>query len=349
MSVVEIDGSVLEGGGQILRTALALSAILGKPIRVFNIRAKRSNPGLQQQHLTSVMAAAKIANAQVTGAVKGSTEITFRPGRINCGEFRFDIGTAGSVTLVIQTILPILVFAPCDSTVTITGGTDVPWSPPIDYVRFVMLPMLGLFGVKAEVRLVRRGHYPRGGGEVVLTVRPSELRAINAVEFGNLVEIRGLSHAVRLPAHVARRQADSARNTLIKAGINAPIEISLETYEQGKDPHLGPGSGIVLWARSDKGYIKGADALGEKGKPAEVVGGEAANKLLENLRSNMALDEHMGDMVIPYMALARGKSTVGVSRITLHTLTNIYVVERLMDVKFVVDGAEGGPGVIKVV
>jgi RNA 3'-phosphate cyclase len=270
-------------------------------------------------------------------------------GRIGCGGFRFDIGTAGSVTLVIQTILPILVFAPCESTVTITGGTDVPWSPPIDYVRFVMLPMLGLFGVKAEVRLVRRGHYPRGGGEVVLTVRPSELRAVNAVEFGNLMEIRGLSHAVRLPAHVARRQADSARDTLIKAGISVPIEISLETYEQGRDPHFGPGSGIVLWARSDRGYVKGADALGERGKPAEVVGEEAANRLLENLRSNMALDEHMGDMVIPYMVLARGKSAVGVSRITLHTLTNIYVVERMMDVKFVVDGAEGKPGIIRVV
>jgi RNA 3'-terminal phosphate cyclase (ATP) len=348
MSAIEIDGSVLEGGGQILRTALALSAILGKPIRVFNIRARRSNPGLQQQHLTSVLAAARISNAQVIGASKGSTELTFRPGRIDCGGFRFDIGTAGSVTLVIQTILPILVFAPCESTVTITGGTDVPWSPPIDYVRFVMLPMLGLFGVKAEVRLVRRGHYPRGGGEVVLTVRPSELRAVNAVEFGNLVEIRGLSHAVRLPAHVARRQADSARDTLIKVGISVPIEISLETYEQGRDPHFGPGSGIVLWARSDRGYVKGADALGERGKPAEVVGEEAANRLLENLRSNMALDEHMGDMVIPYMVLARGKSAVGVSRITLHTLTNIYVVERMMDVKFVVDGAEGKPGIIRI-
>jgi len=349
MSVVEIDGSVLEGGGQILRTALALSAIVGKPIRVFNIRARRSNPGLQQQHLTSVLAAARISNAQVIGASKGSTELTFRPGRIDCGEFRFDIGTAGSVTLVIQTILPILTFASCESRVTITGGTDVPWSPPIDYVRFVMLPMLSLFGVRAEVRLVRRGHYPRGGGEVILTVKPGKLRGINAVEFGNPVEVRGISHAVRLPAHVARRQADSARNTLIKAGVSVPIGISLETYEQGSDPHLGPGSGVVLWVKSDRGYIKGADALGERGKPAEVVGEEAANKLLENFRSGMAFDEHMGDMVIPYMALAEGKSIVGVSKITLHALTNIYVIEQILGVRFSVDGTEGRPGVIKVV
>ncbi|MGC8608036.1 MAG: RNA 3'-terminal phosphate cyclase [Vulcanisaeta sp.] len=348
MSLVEIDGSVLEGGGQILRTALALSAITGKPVRIYNIRAKRSNPGLQQQHLTGVIAAARISNAQVTGAVKGSTELVFKPGKIGCGEFRFDIGTAGAVTLVIQTILPILVFAPCRSMVTITGGTDVPWSPPIDYVRFVMLPMLGLFGVKAEVRLVRRGHYPRGGGEVVLTVEPSKLRPVEVVEFGELKEIRGISHAVRLPAHVAHRQASSVREYLVKAGVKVPIDIAVETYEQGRDPHLGPGSGIVLWAVSSKGLIKGADALGERGKPAEVVGEEAAKGLLENLRSGMALDEYMGDMVIPYMSLA-GNSVVGVSKITLHALTNIYIVERILGVKFEVGGKEGGPGLIRIV
>ncbi|WP_069806684.1 RNA 3'-terminal phosphate cyclase [Vulcanisaeta thermophila] len=348
MGLVEIDGSVLEGGGQILRTALALSAITGVGIRIFNIRARRSNPGLQQQHLTSVLAAARIARAEVVGAVKGSTELTFKPGGITCGDFRFDIGTAGSVTLVIQTILPILTFAPCPSTVTITGGTDVPWSPPIDYVRFVMLPTLSLFGVNAEVKLLRRGHYPRGGGEVRLTVRPNpELRPVNAVEFGDLVEVRGLSHAVRLPRHVAERQAKSAREHLIKGGVKAPINIELEYYEQGNDPHLGPGSGIVLWAVSSRNLVKGGDALGERGKPAEAVGEEAAKKLLENLSVNMALDDHMGDMVIPYMALARGRSTIGVSRITLHTLTNIYIVERILGVKFNVKGEEGKPGIIE--
>ncbi len=347
MSVVEIDGSVLEGGGQILRTALALSAITGKPIRIYNIRVKRSNPGLQQQHLTSVIAAARIANAQVTGAVKGSTELVFRPGKIGCSDFRFDIGTAGAITLVIQAILPMLVFAPCRSVVTITGGTDVPWSPPIDYVRFVMLPMLGLFGVRAEARLVKRGHYPRDGGEVILTVEPSRLKPVEVVEFGDLREVRGVSHAVRLPAHVAHRQANSAREYLVKAGVKVPIDITVETYEQGRDPHLGPGSGVVLWAVSSKGLIKGADALGERGKPAEVVGEEAAKVLLENLRSGMALDEYMGDMVVPYMALAGG-GMVGVSRITLHALTNIYIVERMLGVKFEVSGKEGAPGLIRV-
>ncbi|WP_243680133.1 RNA 3'-terminal phosphate cyclase [Vulcanisaeta souniana] len=147
---------------------------------------------------------------------------------------------------------------------------------------------------------------------------------------------------------MAHRQANSAREYLVKAGVKVPIDIAVETYEQGKDPHLGPGSGIVLWAVSSKGLIKGADALGERGgKPAEAVGEEAAKGLLGNLRSGMALDEYMGDMVIPYMALA-GNSVVGISRITLHALTNIYIVEKILGVKFEVSGKEGKPGLIRV-
>ncbi len=168
----------------------------------------------------------------------------FKPGgRIGCGEFRFDIGTAGAITLVIQTILPILVFAPCRSTVTITGGTDVPWSPPIDYVRFVMLPMLGLFGVKAEVKLVRRGHYPRGGGgEVVLTVEPSGLRPVEVVEFGDLREVRG-GFRMRLGCRLTWLIGRPTRlgSTWLRLGVKVPIDIAVETYEQGKDPHLGAG------------------------------------------------------------------------------------------------------------
>ncbi len=183
----------------------------------------------------------------------------------------------------------------------------------------------------------------------MLTVEPGKLRPVEVVEFGDLREVRGgVSHAVRLPAHVAYRQANSAREYLVKAGVKVPIDIAVETYEQGRDPHLGPGSGIVLWAVSSKGLVKGADALGERGgKPAEAVGEEAARNLLENLESGMALDEHMGDMVIPYMALAGG-GVVGVSKITLHALTNIYIVEKVLGVRFEVNGREGGPGIIKV-
>ncbi len=348
-SLIEIDGSVLEGGGQILRTTLALSALTGKPVRIFNIRAKRSNPGLQAQHLTCVRAVAELCNAKVEGAYKGSKELVFIPGKLRSGNFRFDIGTAGSISLVIQAILPVLVFAPGRCTVEITGGTDVHWSPPIDYVRYVLLPILSRMGVKAEVQVLRRGHYPRGGGHVRLTVDPvDKLRPINSIDFGNVQEIKGRSHCVKLPAHVAERQAKAATEFLRKQGINVPINIDIETYPPHRDPHLGPGSGIVLWAISDKGEIIGADAVGEKGKPAEQVGQEAAMKLVEDLRTGKAFDRHMADMLIPYIALAEGYSKIGVAKLTLHTITNIYITEKILGVKFKVDGKEDQPGIIEV-
>ncbi len=347
--IVEIDGSVLEGGGQILRTSLALSALTGKPIRIFNIRAKRSNPGLQAQHLTGVKAIAELCNAKVEGAYKGSMELLFIPGKIRSGKFRFDIGTAGSVSLVIQAILPVLIFAPDVVEVDITGGTDVRWSPPIDYVRHVMLPILSKMGVNAELKVFRRGHYPRGGGHVKLVVYPTEkLNPIIDTDLGNVVEIRGRSHCVKLPKHVAERQAKSAEEYLKRSGITSKIDIELEFYPPEKDPHLGPGSGIVLWALTDKGQIIGADALGEKGKPAEEVGREAASKLVEELKSGKAFDSHMADMLIPYIALADGYSKIGISKLTLHTITNIYIVEKILNIKFKVQGEQDKPAIVEV-
>lgn len=346
---IDIDGSVLEGGGQILRTSIALSAVTGRPIHIFNIRAKRSNPGLQAQHLTGVKAIAELCNAHVEGAYKGSMELKFIPGKLRCGKFRFDIGTAGSISLVIQAILPVLIFAPCRCEVEITGGTDVHWSPPIDYVKNVMLPILSKLGIKAQVKVLRRGHYPRGGGHVVLTVEPIDyLRPIDEVEFGTIKEVRGISHCVKLPSHVAERQARSAKEFLRKHGIDVPIEIELETYSPNRDPHLGPGSGIVLWAISDKGLIIGGDSIGEKGKPAEKVGEEAARKLVEDLSTGMAFDRHMSDMLIPYIALAHGYSRIGVAKLTLHTITNMYIVEKILGVKFKYSGSEGDKAVIEV-
>ncbi|WP_291999506.1 RNA 3'-terminal phosphate cyclase [Caldivirga sp.] len=331
--MITIDGSMGEGGGQILRTALALSIVTGKPFKIINIRAKRSNPGLQPQHLASVMAAAKISDAKVDGAYKGSLSLTFEPGKVKCSSYSIDIGTAGSISLVLQTLLPVLAVVNCSEvTLDITGGTDVPKAPPIDYVRFVLAHNLSLMGVRVNVELIRRGHYPRGGGKVKVTVKPaSRLKPVNITELGELRGIWGLSHAVRLPGHVAVRQAKAAEDYLSKLGLKP--NISLEYYEQGKDPHLGPGSGITLWAESINGQRIGADSLGERGKPAEEVGREAAEALTTVINAGAAFDDHMGDMLVPFLALAEGNSEYTVANLTSHLSTNISIVKLFLDTR----------------
>ncbi|MEM1658559.1 MAG: RNA 3'-terminal phosphate cyclase [Candidatus Jordarchaeales archaeon] len=345
MNRIRIDGSLGEGGGQVLRTSVALSALSGKTIEVFNIRAKRPNPGLRAQHMTGIKAVAEIAGAKVTGLSVGSTTIVFEPAGLKGGKYRFDVGTAGSVTLVLQSIMPAALFAPENMELEIRGGTDVAWSPPVDYFINVVVPNLRLMGYVAEIKLERRGHYPKGGGLVRAVITPvKKLKAIRLMERGEVKLIEGVSHAVNLPAHVAERQARSAEAVLKRAGYD--VDIKIDVPREGA--HLGPGSGIVLWAKTKVGSVIGADSLGEKGKPAEKVGEEAAQKILEELESGAPLDRHMGDMIIPFIAIADGTSEVRISKITMHLLTNIMVTEKILGVKFQVEGREGEVGVVKV-
>ena len=327
--MIVIDGSFGEGGGQILRMSIGIAAALGKPIRVVNIRAKRRNPGLQRQHLTAIRVLQAITDAEVHGLELGSKEVTFIPRTLRGGRYRFDIGTAGSVTLVLQALLPVIPFLPQDLELEIRGGTDVPWSPPIDFVRYVLVPHLRSMGYDVRIELVRRGHYPRGGGIVKIFSRPRHrIEPVELLERGPLKRIVGRSHCVRLPKHVAERQARAAEELLRKLGV--PIEIELEWYEPDKDPHLGPGSGIVLCAEFERS-VMGADALGEKGKRAEVVGREAAERLLEEISSGAAVDRHVGDMLIPLASLACGVTRIRVSRLTMHAYTMIEIVRKIVD------------------
>ncbi|MEM3071967.1 MAG: RNA 3'-terminal phosphate cyclase [Candidatus Bathyarchaeia archaeon] len=343
LSLIEIPGDMLEGGGQIIRTALALATLLKKDIRLFNIRGGRKPPGLKAQHATGIKAAAAVSNAEVEGLEVGSRELYFKPKTIKGGIFRFEVGTAGSVSLVLQAIMPALAFSSTRTEISITGGTDVKWSPTIDYLRLVALPVLSNMGYKAQLTVKRRGHYPKGGGEVVMTVDPVEkLRGVQLLRRGEVLKVGGVSHCVNLPAHVADRQASSAEKYLERAGIRS-VEVIREVLSG-----LGPGSGVTLYAASSGGCIIGADALGEKGKPAERVGEEAAAKLVEEIQSQTCLDRHMGDMIIPYMAVAEGRSHVTTSKITLHTLTNIRVSEIITGVKFEVKGGLNQPGSISV-
>lgn len=342
--VVVIDGSMGEGGGQILRTAVALSTILGVPVRIYNIRAKRKNPGLRPQHLTAVKAVAQLSGAKVEGARVGSMELTFTPGRIRGGSYRFDVGTAGSVSLVLQALLPVLAYAPEPVDLTITGGTDVPMAPTIDYIRYVLSWFLGVVGYGVNIEVKRRGHYPRGGGIVRVRVNnpPGGFKPFKIVERGRLLGVRGVSHAVRLPRHVAERQARAAAEVLKKElGVDASIE--LEWYEPGKDPHLGPGSGILVYAVF-QGSVMGGDALGARGKRAEVVGREAAMKLVEDIKTGAALDRHLSDMVIVYAALAEGVSEFTGANLTMHAWTVLKLIELMVEeFEYKVEGDIGSP------
>jgi len=346
--MIEIPGDTLEGGGQIVRTTLALSALTGKPVTITKIRENRPNPGLQPQHFVAVKALAAVCDAATEGVAVGSRRLMFTPRGHNAGSYRFDVGTAGSIPLILEALMPAAAFAQGRLAFELTGGTDVRWSPSIDYLKLIQLPIIHEMGYDATIEVRQRGHYPKGGGRVSATINPPGLlKALHMLERGELTGIEGVSHCVKLPSHVAQRQANAAREKLTAAGFNS-ANIATETYPPDHNPQFAPGSGITLRAKFSNGAVLGSDSLGERGKLAEAVGAEAASKLIMELSSGAPLDRHMGDIIIPYLAVAEGKSEIQISEITTHTLTNIKVAETLTGASFHVEGGLHQPGTIRV-
>ncbi|MBA7593252.1 RNA 3'-terminal phosphate cyclase [subsurface metagenome] len=346
--MIEVDGSIGEGGGAILRTALALSAVSWKPVHIYNIRAKRTKPGLQPQHLRGVEALTKLTNARVEGLELHSKELKFEPSVTEGGRYRVDIGTAGSTTLILQILMLAAAFARKPVEVEITGGTDNPFAPPIDFLKNVTLPVLRRMGYQGEVECVQRGHYPRGGGIVRAHIEPIEkLQALRLTEPGRVVHVAGVAHCVRLQANIATRMAHAASKALIKAG-HAKVDIRAESYPPTQDPHLGPGTGITIWAETESGAILGASSLGKRGKPADQVGREAAETLIKQLQTGRAVDRHLTDQLVPYLALAEGESEITSAELTSHALTNIALVEQILGLRFKVEGELKQPGRIRV-
>ena len=353
--MIEVDGSFGEGGGQIIRTAVALSAITGEPVEIRNIRANRPNPGLQAQHLNAVKAVAAMTDAETEGLKLRSTRLKFVPQSRKALRTEIDIGTAGSITLLLQCIIPVALFADGETKLRIIGGTDVKWSPPIDFYRFVFAKALAEMGCEVQISLLKRGYYPKGGGVVDVSVKP--VRKLNGFvrleeeskegETVGEVLVRGISHCRGLPSHIASRQASSAEKKLRERGYNAAIEVDAgehaaavavaaeeaeKTGGAGKRRGGGAretvGSGITLWHN-----YKSGSALGEPRKPAESVGEEAASLILSELESTSTVDVHLADQLIPYIALAEGHSAFKVREITGHLRTNIYIVEKFLDRK----------------
>jgi RNA 3'-terminal phosphate cyclase (ATP) len=334
-----IDGSHGEGGGQVLRTSLALACLSQTSIQIINIRAQRPKPGLQAQHLQSVRAAAAICHAKISGDKAGSQSLYFEPNPIEPGEYRFDIGTAGATTLVLQTIFLPLCFAAGESRVTITGGTHVPWSPVFHYLDEHWLPCLRQMGVHATLHLDRAGFYPPGGGQIRAEIHPVEqLTPIEWTERGQLIEIRGVSAAAKLPAHVSQRQRDQARTRL---GNKVKIE-TLEMFASS------PGSMMLLLAefQSARGCFFG---LGKKGKPAEFVADEAVNGLENFLSTSATVDKFLADQLLLPFALANNISRIHTVEVTQHLLTNASVIEQFGQAKITIEGSPGNPAQVQVI
>ncbi|MFQ5847286.1 MAG: RNA 3'-terminal phosphate cyclase [Candidatus Methylomirabilales bacterium] len=338
--MLTIDGSYGEGGGQILRTALALSVVLGRPVRIEKIRAGRRTPGLQAQHLAGVRALAEIARAEVEGAAVGSVSLRFVPARIAHAEYRWDVGTAGAVSLVLQAVLIPLALASAPSHISMTGGTHVPWSPPFPYIEQVLLPTLGRMGLHATLVLRRWGFYPKGGGMVEGKIEPSVLQPLTLTRRGPLEEIIGLSAVAGLPLRVAERQRDQALSRL--RPLEVPCRIELRSVEA-----RNPGTILFLLARCDEGRA-GFSGLGEKGKPAERVADEACDQALTYLEGSGVADPYLADQLLLPMALAPGPSSVTTTRVTEHLRTSQWVVEQFLPGRVWVEGDVGGPGLVSV-
>lgn len=336
--MIEIDGSYGEGGGQLLRTTVALAALTGQPVRVIRIRAGRKNPGLAPQHVTAVQVVAALCGAEVAGLRPRSQELTFRPFGLRGGDWSFDVGTAGSITLVLQACLPVALAAPGPVRLRVTGGTDVPWSPPADYLTEVFLPLLALLGPRPGVAVWRRGYYPRGGGIIEMEAAgEASLSALELPPDRQLGSLSGRAHVGRLPLGIAERMRAAAAQTLCSLlGVEPEIEVA----ELAGEEAAGTGGGLVLWAERGAARL-GGSSLAERGKPAETVGREAAEELAAELGSGASLDRHAADQVLVYLAQAPGRSSFLVSEVTGHLTTMAWLLPRFLPRRVTVEPRGG--------
>jgi RNA 3'-phosphate cyclase len=330
LEFIEIDGSQGEGGGQILRTAMTLATISETPIRISRIRAGRREPGLRPQHLQAVVNAAKLSAGKLRGASVGSTVLEYSPGTERQPfRDRVDVGTAGSLPLIAQTIIPISIFRNQELDLSMVGGTEVPNSPTIDYLQQLLVPIYEMVGADVKLQIFQRGYYPRGGGK--LSLQCSKTRSTGPLIFPEPVRddivTKILSVSRSLPDHVSRRQADAAKKILVKAGFSV-VNSSLDFVGES----LSPGSSVLIYENAPSRQI-GTSSLGERGKPAEKVGEEAATQFVNETVSFPNVDSHLADMLITLLCCVPGKSVFRTSMISEHFRSNATVAKSLTGCK----------------
>ncbi len=337
--MITIDGSI--GYGQVLRTSIALSAITLKPVKVINIRRGREKPGLMPQHLMGVRIAGELCNAQIKGLGLGSTEIEFIPKELNVTDRKIDIGTSGSIGLLLQTLTPLMIFSDKETVLEIKGGTSGLGCPSIEFLKYVTFPVLSKLGIpQPEIEIVRQGFYPKGNGLVRIKFYPvKKLKSVNLLERGKVKTIKGVSIAGSLPKHVADRQSNTAKNTL------GDYDVSISSTNVNT---LSLGTSITLWAECESSIL-GSDNIGKRGVPAERIGEECAKELIASIESKAALDKYMADQILLFLALADGKSEITVEKITDHVKTNIKVIEQMLGTKAAIEDTRiiiGGSSVL---
>lgn len=347
MNTVIVDGSYLEGGGQILRISTALSVLMKKSIKVEKIRAGRKDGGLKPQHLTGIKLLGEISDAKLIGAEIKSSEINFSPNKLRSGSFMADTKTAGSVGLIIQNALPCLIFSENECKLHLRGGTNADHSPPIDYFVHIFKPVSNKMGIDFELEILRRGFYPQGGGEVFLKTKPlKKLKAIELIEFGKVNKIYGRAYVAGvLPIKIAVRMSETATNLL--RPLYPDILIKIEAVKEIEGKSIGNGCGIFIVAETTTGCHLAGSALGSKKVAAEHVAQEAVDSLVQDLNKEACVDQFLQDQLIIFMALAEGRSRIKAGPLTLHTKTAIYFTELLTGTKFDVSALDSETNIIE--
>ena len=329
METVVIDGSTGEGGGQILRTSLALSCLTGRSLHIENIRAARRNPGLARQHLSCVQAVCRTCNGKCRGATRGSKVLDFQPGPVQDGDFRFDIGSAGSASLVIQTVLPALFLADKPSAITVTGGTHNPLAPPFDFLCESFLPAIATAGFHSSCRLIKPGFFPAGGGEITLGIQPWQKqphRIINLCEHGKDLQLQARIYTAKLPAHIAQRQ----RKLLLQNALNIQNIEHIEVTDSD-----GPGNSVCIrLCSNDRTTV--FTAFGMRGKRSEQVISEVVGLAKDFLVSRAAVDRFLADQLLIYMAISKA-GCYTTNELSSHLLTNMEIIKKFLPVDFITE------------
>jgi RNA 3'-terminal phosphate cyclase (ATP) len=320
--MITINGSAGEGGGQVLRTSLTLSLVTGKPFRITKIRKRRKNPGLQRQHLTAVQAAAEVGQANVEGAAIGSQRLTFVPGTVRPGEYQFAVGTAGSATLVLQTVLPALITAAGPSRLTLEGGTHNPWAPPFDFLEKTFLPIINRMGPRVEAKLLRHGFYPAGGGCLDVAIEPTPLRRVDLLERGEIRRQSACGIVSRLPLEIAEREMHWLRKRM---------SWTEECVSAKAVESPGPGNAVIMEIESEH-ITEVFTGFGQMGVPGKVVAANVAKDAQRYLAAGVPVGEHLADQLLLPMVLAGGGTfqTLTPSR---HASTNMDKLKRFLDVE----------------